>query len=281
LLAVDVAKQADGTIGDRFAGMSAPIVFDREAYAARRLRAEQASADSFLVRHAAENLSERMGVAKRHFARALDLGSRCQSFELLAGRSDNWVRTGLHRHSRAVSVVADEEALPFATHSFDLVVSVLSLHAANDLPGALVQIRRALTPDGLFVAALFGGATLNELRRAFASGEAEQAGGVSPRVAPFADVRDAGALLQRAGFASPVADLDRVSVNYGSFARLIEDLRALGETNSLAQRRRSFLSRGVLSAALRNYVQTDSNTGKLAATFDILYLTGWASGRND
>jgi hypothetical protein len=100
-------------------------------------------------------------------------------------------------------------------------------------------------------------------------------------VAPFADVRDAGALLQRAGFASPVADLDRVSVNYGSFARLIEDLRALGETNSLAQRRRSFLSRGVLSAALRNYVQTDSNTGKLAATFDILYLTGWASGRND
>jgi SAM-dependent methyltransferase len=260
--------------------MSAPVIFDRRLYARRRLRAEEAARESFLVRHAAENVSERLGAVKRHFVRALDLGSRGQSFGLIAPRAERWLRTGLHHNSRTIDVVADEETLPFAPHSFDLVVSVLGLHAVNDLPGALVQIRRALTPDGLFMAALFGGATLGELRRAFASGEAETSGGASPRVAPFADVRDMGALLQRAGFASPVADVDSLPVRYASFAQLADDLRMLGETNALAQRRRSFLRRRVLSAALASYEQKSGVAGKLPATFEILYLTGWASDRD-
>jgi SAM-dependent methyltransferase len=264
---------------DKSPHMTAPIIFDRRLYAQRRLRAERTDRKSFLVRHAAENLSERMGVAKPRFRRALDLNSRRESFELFSVHAENWVRTGLHPRSRAVSLVADEEALPFAGHSFDLAVSVLGLHAVNDLPGALVQIRRALAPGSLFMAALFGSATLTELRRAFASGEAEVTGGASPRVAPFADVRDMGALLQRAGFTSPVADVDSLTVRYSSFAKLVDDLRALGETNALAQGSRQFLLRRTLSAALDSYRQNDSSGGKFSATFDILYVTGWAPDR--
>lgn len=257
--------------------MSAPVIFDRKVYAVRRLRAERLHTDSFLVRHAAENLSERLGAVKRGFSRALDLGSRRQSFELLSHHADSWIRSGPHPCSRAVALVADDECLPFARHSFDLTVSVLGLHAVNDLPGTLVQIRRSLAPGGVFLAALFGGATLKELRMALAFGEAEETAGASPRVAPFADVRDMGALLQRAGFTSPVADVDSLQVRYSSFAKLVEDLRALGETNALAQANRRSLRRRVLSAALDSYMQNDSSVGKLTATFDILYVTGWAS----
>lgn len=259
--------------------MTAPIIFDRGLYAIRRLRAEQADKDSFLVRHVAESLSERLGTVKRRFACALDLSSRRQSFGVLSGRAENWVRTALHPDSPTVTLVADEEVLPFAPQSLDLIVSVLGLHATNDLPGVLVQIRYALKPGGLFMAALFGGATLQELRRALASGEAEGSGGASPRVAPFADVRDLGALLQRAGFVSPVADLDSLSVRYSSFATLVQDLRTLGETNALAQRRRGFLSRRTLSAALNSYRRTDTSDHKLRATFEVLYVTGWAPDR--
>lgn len=258
--------------------MTAPIIFDRTLYARRRLRAEQRPQDSFLLRHTGENLSERLSTVRQRFGCALDLGSRDQSFELFCALADSWVRTALHPGSRAACVVADEEALPFASGSFDLVVSVLGLHAVNDLPGALVQIRRVLRPGGLFMAALFGGATLRELRKALASGEAEEHGGASPRVAPFADVRDMGSLLQRAGFAAPVADVDSLSVRYQALGRLVDDLRAVGETNALAQRRRGGLSRRTLSAALESYRQNDSSDGKLAATFEILYLTGWAPG---
>jgi SAM-dependent methyltransferase len=260
--------------------MSAPVIFDRRLYGRRRLRADALAGDSFLVRHAAENLSERLGTVKRRFVRALDLGSRRQSFPLLAPHAERWVRTGLHPSAQRAGAVADEEALPFAPHSFDLTVSVLGLHAVNDLPGALVQIRRALTPDGFFLAALFGGATLCELRRAFAAGESEKTGGASPRVAPFADVRDMGALLQRAGFASPVADVDTLTVRYASFATLVDDLHVIGETSALAGRRRRFLPRSVLSAALASYAEKESVDGKLSATFEILYLTGWASDRD-
>ena len=216
---------------------------------------------------------------KQRFRRALDLNSRRQGFALLAGHAETWLRGGLHPDAGNVSFVADEEALPFGAQSFDLIVSLLGLHAINDLPGALVQIRRALAANGVFMAALFGGATLGETRRAFASGESELTGGASPRVAPFADVRDMGALLQRAGFALPVADLDRLEVRYRTFSKLVEDLRALGETNSLAGRRRSLLSRGVLSAALASYETESSRDGQLTATYDILYLTGWAPDR--
>ncbi|MBI3759571.1 MAG: methyltransferase domain-containing protein, partial [Deltaproteobacteria bacterium] len=165
----------------------------------------------------------------------------------------------------------------FAPESFDLAVSVLSLQAVNDLPGALVQIRRSLKPDGLFLAALFGGETLHELREAFAAGEMAVLGGVSPRVAPFAEVRALGTLLQRAGFALPVADSERTTVQYREFKTLVSDLRALGETNVLNQRDRRPLSRAVLAAALAHYGAAHCDAkGRLTATFDVIYLTGWA-----
>ena len=171
----------------------------------------------------------------------------------------------------------DEEALPFAPESFDLVVSALSLHAVNDLPGALAQIRNVLKPDGLFLAALFGGDTLRELRTAFAMGESEVLGGISPRVAPMADVRDLGGLLQRAGFALPVADSEKTIVRYGAFTTLVDDLRALGETNALAERSKNILRRDVLAAMLRAYAAHSADEdGRLLATFEVIYLTAWA-----
>ncbi|HEY3638689.1 MAG TPA: methyltransferase domain-containing protein [Rhizomicrobium sp.] len=259
--------------------MTAPDIFDRKLYAARRLKSARERGESFLTQQAGEALSERLAGLNRNFRRGLDLGSRMESFALVSPAAGTWIRTAASPNSKTVDVIADEEALPFAAESFDLVVSVLILHAVNDLPGTLVQIRRALAPGGLFLAALFGGSTLTELRRAFAAGESEVSGGVSPRVSPFADVRDAGALLQRAGFAGPVADVERLPVRYGSFDRLVGDLRALGETNVLKQRRKTFLSRGVLAASLAHYAADDGDAdGKLRATFDILYLTGQSPG---
>jgi SAM-dependent methyltransferase len=256
--------------------MSAPIVFHRRIYAANRLMADRTGGDSFLVRQASDNLAERLSGMNRRFRRALDLGSRPTSFAILSPLADHWVRTRAAPGDESAALVTDEEFLPFAPGSFDLIVSVLTLHAVNDLPGVLIQIRRALTPDGLFLAALLGGATLQELRHAFAAGESEATGGASPHVAPFADVRDMGALLQRAGFTMPVSDVERVSVRYRAFASLVEDLRALGETNALAQRRRSMLSRRTLAATLAHYAAHDADAeGRLNATFDIVYVTGW------
>ncbi|MGH6888627.1 MAG: methyltransferase domain-containing protein [Rhizomicrobium sp.] len=257
--------------------MAVPIIFDRRLYAARRARAKPIAADDFLVREAAENLAERLSGMNRRFERALDLGTRAGSHSLLADFAAQWLCTGGTADIAGISAAVDEEALPFADASFDLVASVLNLHAVNDLPGSLIQIRRALAPGGLFVAALFGGATLGELRRAFAAGEAETLGGASPRVAPFADVRDMGGLLQRTGFAMPVADVERMTVRYRSFATLGRDLRALGETNALAGRSRRPLPRSVLASAIAHYTACDADSeGRLIATFDLLYLTGQA-----
>lgn len=257
------------------ASLTAPIVFDRRLYAARRARAERAGAASFLVDRAAETIAERLSGMNRRFNRALDLGSRISAFPHIAPYAEEWVRTSLWASANMLS--ADEEALPFAERCFDLVVSVLALHAVNDLPGALLQIRHALAPGGAFLAALFGGETLCELRQALAAGEVEKTGGASPRVAPFADVRDMGALLQRAGFAGPVADLDRVEVRYHSLATLVSDLRAMGETNSLAGRRRNVLARGTVGATLAHYAANYADASGMNATFDVIYLTGWGS----
>ena len=174
-------------------------------------------------------------------------------------------------------VAADEEALPFADASLDLVVSALALQAVNDLPGMLVQIRRALKPDGLFMAALFGGDTLSELRQSFAQAEAEIEGGASPRVAPFADVRAMGALLQRAGFALPVTDTERITVRYASPLSLLRDLRRMGATNALAERRRLPLRRTTLLRAMEIYGERFADPdGKVRATFEIVWVSGWA-----
>ena len=174
-------------------------------------------------------------------------------------------------------VAADEEALPFADASLDLVVSALALQGVNDLPGVLVQIRRALKPDGLFMAALFGGDTLSELRQSFAQAEAEIEGGASPRVAPFADVRAMGALLQRAGFALPVTDTERITVRYASLLSLLRDLRRMGATNALAERRRLPLRRATLLRAMEIYGERFADPdGKVRATFEIVWVSGWA-----
>jgi SAM-dependent methyltransferase len=177
----------------------------------------------------------------------------------------------------ALSIVADEEALPFASGSFELIVSALSLQWANDLPGVLVQIRRALAPDGLFLAALIGGQTLIELRTAFTAAEAELTGGASPRVAPFADVRDLGGLLQRAGFALPVTDVEPILVRYASMFALLRDLRAMGATNALTERSRVPLRRAVFTRAAEIYADRFSDSdGRVRATFEIVWLSGWA-----
>jgi SAM-dependent methyltransferase len=239
-----------------------PKIFDRTAYA----RARAKGGSSFLAKDVAEGLSDRLRAVNRRFGSALDVGSRAESFALLQPFAAKWERTAF-----------ENEVLGRGEARFDLVTSVLSLHAVNDLPGALIQIRRALKPDGLFLAALFGGDTLRELREAFTTGESEIAGGASPRVFPFADVRDMGALLQRAGFALPVADVERTTVRYREFATLVADLRALGETNALAERSRKVLRRDVLAAMLARYGERHAEAdGRLRATFDIVYLTGWA-----
>ncbi|HEX3945392.1 MAG TPA: methyltransferase domain-containing protein [Rhizomicrobium sp.] len=249
-----------------------PRIFDRALYTRRRARA---AGTEFLLGDAAAHLAARIAAVNRRFQNALDLSSRTESFSQLCSSARNWTRTTLS--PGAGNIVAKEEALPFATGPFDLITSVLSLHAVNDLPGALLQIRQALQPDGLFMAALFGGESLHELREAFAVGEMEISSGVTPRVAPFADVRDMGALLQRAGFALPVSDVERTTVHYRNFSSLVADLRALGETNALDQRSRRFLRRDVLSLTLMHYEQGHAaSDGRLKATFDIVYLTGWA-----
>ena len=192
------------------------------------------------------------------------------------GQVDRVVRLDRIAETRP-DVVGDAELLPFAPESLDLAVSVLSLHAANDLPGALAQMRRALKPDGLFLAALLGGDTLAELRQAFATAEAEITGGASPRVAPFTDVRTAGALLQRAGFALPVIDQDSHTVRYASALHLMHDLRAMGATNALVERDRRPLRRAVLARAIDIYGERFADAdGRVRATFDVISLSGWA-----
>ena len=176
-----------------------------------------------------------------------------------------------------LGVVADEEALPFADGSLDLVASALSLQFVNDLPGTLIQIRRALKPDGLLLAAVISGDSLIELREAFAQAESEIEGGVSPRVAPFADLRELGALLQRAGLALPVVDSDRLTVRYDSAFALMRDLRRMGATNSLSERRRTPLRRATLLRMVEIYAQRFADAdGRVRATFEIAWLSGWA-----
>lgn len=241
-----------------------PRIFDEAAYRAHRARASAIGGDTFLADGAARVIAERLAAVQRPFSQALDVGSR--SIAAFETRANRWTRLD-----------APGEIVTLPEGAFDLVTSVLALHAVNDLPGALIQIRRALRPDGLFVAAMFGGETLTELRQAFANVEAEAWDGVSPRVAPFADVRDLGGLLQRAGFALPVADVERTVVRYRELTSLVTDLRALGETNALAGRYPRFLPRRVLAALHHEYAARFADAdGRLRATLDIVYLTGWA-----
>ena len=259
-----------------------PRLFDRALLRARRERAAVRGADNFLLDRAAEDLEARLSTVARRFALALDLGTPGEALRrVLKGKVDQVVAceplAGLRDPSLGPRVAADEEALPFAEASFDLAVSALALHWTNDLPGVLKQVLRALKPDGLFLAALVGGESLTELRQCLAAAEAELESGASPRVAPFVEVRALGALLQRAGFALPVADVDRVTVRYANIGQLFADLRAMGATNPLVERRRVPLRRETLFRAGELYAQRFADSdGRLRATFDLLWVSAWA-----
>ncbi|WP_460021644.1 methyltransferase domain-containing protein [Magnetospira thiophila] len=260
-------------------------VFDRRAVRRHRDRAAPGFADfDFLLSEVAERLLDRLDDVKRSFPTALDLG--CHTGELgslLNGRGgiETLIQSDLSpaMAARAGShaLCADEEALPFAEQSFDLVLSCLSLHWVNDLPGALLQIRRALKPDGLFMAALFGGLTLAELRQSLGAAELQLEGGQSPRVSPFADVKDVGNLLARAGFTLPVVDTDLLTVSYGEPMKLMADLRGMGESNAVLERRKGFSRRATLMTARQQYLEDFAGEdGRVPATFQVLYLLGWA-----
>jgi SAM-dependent methyltransferase len=261
-----------------------PLIFDRALVRARRRRALALGPATFLLDRVAGDLADRLAAVLRRFELALDLGTPGEAVRIALARLGSvgtiiaaGATPDIAATHRGRSVIADEEALPFAEGAFDLVVSALALQFVNDLPGTLVQIRRALKPDGLFLAALAGGETLIELRQAFAAAESEIEGGVSPRVAPFADLRDLGALLQRAGFALPVADADRLTVRYDSALALLRDLRRMGATNALVDRRRTPLRRATLVRMAEIYAERFADVdGRVRATFDIVWLSGWA-----
>jgi NADH dehydrogenase [ubiquinone] 1 alpha subcomplex assembly factor 5 len=264
------------------------LLFDRAAWRRHRGRAAYRGAVEFLHAETGERLLDRLDDIARPFETILDLGVHCAAWSArLAMRSRveriivaDPAEGFLSRH-RGRAVAADPELLPFAAGSFDLVVSVLILHWVSDLPGALIQLRRALKPGGLLLAAMFAGSTLAELRTALSAAEIAEEGGVSPRVSPTADPADAAALLQRAGFAMPVADCDTITVSYPDMLALMHDLRGMGETNSLRARRRSVLRRTTLARAAAIYSERFGLAdGTIPATFEILFLAGWAPETN-
>jgi SAM-dependent methyltransferase len=265
-----------------------PVLFDR---ALRRRRLDRAAATFSNANHlkarAAGDLVARLAAINRRFERAADLGARDGSFAKALASSEaadkiGWlVETDLSRsmlgQGAGARLILDEERLPFAPASLDLIVSSLALHWINDLVGALIQIRQALKPDGLFLGAILGGATLTELRQALTVAEVEIAGGAGPRVSPFADAHDAASLLQRAGFALPVADVDTVTARYGHILSLMADLRAMGETNALIERPAAPLTRRILARTDEIYRERFAQPdGRIVATFEIITLTGWA-----
>ena len=261
-----------------------PMVFDRALIAARQRRAMGLGPVTFLLDRVAEDLSDRLAAVARRFELAVDLGTPSGAVQralldrnavgrVIAARRDRLAGNA----DRSSAIVADEEMLPFRDEALDLVVSALALQFVNDLPGTLVQVRHALKPDGLFLGALIGGGTLAELRQAFALAEVERDGGASPRVAPFADIREMGALLQRAGFALPVADIERLTVRYDTPLGLMQDLRRMGAANPLVERHRRPLKRATLRRLVEIYGERFADPdGRVRATFEIIWLSGWA-----
>ena len=260
-------------------------LFDRALLRSRRARfaGEMAEREALLA-HVAAEIADRIGAILRDFPLALDLGA----YHGVLGRAVATLPSvGEMIYAESVpalavlcprpALVCDEELLPFREEGLGLVVSGLALHRVNDLPGALIQIRRALRPDGLFLGAALGSRSLHELRQALIEAEAELHGGASPRVAPFADVRDYCALLQRAGFALPVTDAEMLTVSYPAPRDLMREIRALGGGNVMAARRKVPLPRGTLERAEEIYRERHvTREGKIAASFEIVYLTGWA-----
>ncbi len=265
-------------------------IFDTPLWLARKRRARAAAVPGadFLMERAAGELADRLAAVQHDFASAAALF--CQTAagaRVLAdsGKVGDVVRieagAGFLGEGGTGRVAPPEtvpfETVPFEPASLDLAVSLLSMQAMNDIPGFLAQVRRALKPDGLFLAAMAGAGTLKELRESLLAAETELSGGISPRVAPFVDVRDAGALLQRAGFALPVADIETATVRYDSLFSLMADLRAMGETSVLAERARRPATRGLFARAAEIYAERFSDPdGRVRASFSTVWLSGWA-----
>lgn len=266
--------------------MNDALVFDRLQVRRQRDRAAAHLArHDFLIGESALRLADRLLDTTRRFPLALDLGCRGGSLWTAlepTGRLDQLIQCDLsplmakQAGKAQPSLAGDEEALPFKTQCFDLVISNLSLHWVNDLPGTLLQIRQILKEDGLFIGSMLGGNTLWQLRQCLMEAEMAEEGGVGPRVSPFVDLRDAGALLQRAGFALPVVDTETITVTYTDPLRLLADLRGMGETNAVHSRRKSFTRRSTLARAMALYQQQfQDQEGRLPATFQIITMTAW------
>jgi SAM-dependent methyltransferase len=242
-----------------------PVLFDRALLRMRQARARQQGEVTFLLDRVAEDVADRISAVKRDFADVADVWT---PGDVLGDR---------FKSVRRIALDSDSETLPLEPESLDLAVSALAFQFVNDLPGVLAQIRRALRPDGLLLAAMLGGDTLTELRQSFAAAEAECEGGVSPRVAPSADLRDIGHLLQRAGLALPVTDVDRVVVRYDNAFALMRDLRRMGATNILVERRRKPIRRATMLRMVQIYSERFADPdGRIRATFDIVWLSAWA-----
>ena len=268
--------------------MSPPRLFDRHLLAARMNRAApRFSQAQFLKARAVDDLLFALDAINRRFDIALDIGARDGSFARSLAESPVASKIGLliegdlspafaAQQSGAARLVMDEEQLPFGDNSLNLIVSTLALHTVNDLPGALVQMQRALTPDGLFIGSLFGGETLKELRGCLMEAELEVRGGYGPRIAPFAEGPDLIDLMKRSGFNMPVVDSDRVDVSYEHPLRLLDDLRAMGESNVLIERPRKGLNRAILQRMSELYFERFADDeGRVNATFEIITLSGW------
>jgi NADH dehydrogenase [ubiquinone] 1 alpha subcomplex assembly factor 5 len=265
--------------------MDSMLVFDRDAVRRHRDRAARNLAPGLtpvadVLRDAAERLVDRLDDTNRRFVDALDVGGRGVVAPLLRGRGLRVVSCDLSPAMAALNggacVAADEEFLPFGPASFDLIVASLSLHWVNDLPGALLQLRQALRPEGLLLASVPALGTLAELRTALTEAEAEIAGGASPRVSPFPELRDCAHLLQRAGFEVPVADLEDIRLLYADPFALLSELRTAGESNAIRHRSRTIPSRTLFPAALARLPMAD---GRVAVTLRMAVMTGWAPGR--
>lgn len=259
-------------------------VFDSKLLTARKLRAlrQAGPAATFLMDHAAGELGARLSVIDRRFGRAAALfcltGAAAEALRA-SGKVDEVMRVEADEAllGGREGIVGPSETVPLEAESIALAVSLLSLHELNDVPGMLAQMRRALKPDGLFLGAMAGAGTLYELRESLIAAETELTGGAAPRISPFADVRDAGALLQRTGFALPVADLETLTVRYATMFDLLRDLRAMGSTNALVQRSRRPARRRLFMRAAEIYAERFADPdGRVRATFRIVWLSGWA-----
>lgn len=252
------------------------FVFDRNVIAKKRNRcAAHLSNHGFLFEWAVKQIIDRLDVVKKKFPLALQIGNRTSNINLENFGVEKIITFDNAKNLKP-SVIGDEELLPFQTNCFDLAISPLNLHITNDLPGALSQIRNCLKADGLFIAAMFGGETLYELRQVMNAVEMEQTSGITPRVSPFADLPQMGSLMQRAGFNLPVIDSEKITVTYDNVFKLMQDLRLMGEGNAIQSRKKTFTPRRFFSEVATRYKESFSEEdGRITATFEIIFLLGW------